>query len=103
MILKQFKIIVICASFIFLNGFLPIFSLIGPGLTIATTGSAQRAGVQYMVSHNIKKETGKNSLSFLKEKLSDKKKNIKNFNKKLEEIVNRRVALAQKKLNFTNN
>ena len=74
MILRHIKIIIILTSFIFLTGFTPILSLLGPGVTIASTGSVYKASAQYLVNQTIEKKTGKNSFDFIKEEIIQKKK-----------------------------
>ena len=99
MIFRFFKITVILISFIFLTGFIPLLSLLGPGLTAISSGNIYKAGAQYMFNKTIKDTTGKNSLSYVKETI--KKNNEKrNFNQELMEIVERRIKLTRKKLNL---
>ena len=86
-------------SFVFLTGFLPFISLLGPSLTVATSGSLSKATAQYFINKSIKDTRGKNSLDFLKRK----KANDKNYlNQELKQLVERRVELARKKLNLNN-
>ena len=100
MIFKFFKIILICVSFIFLTGFLPIMSLLGPGVTIASTGSIYKASAQYAINTAIEKKTGKNSLDFVREKIDKQNNNIKSLNEELKQLIERRVRLVQKKIEF---
>ena len=71
MILRFIKVTAFLISFIFLTGFIPFISLLGPSFTVATTGSVYKAGFQFMVNKSIKDTTGKNSLDFVKEKIYD--------------------------------
>jgi hypothetical protein len=41
--------------------------LLGPGVTIATTGNIMQAGLQYGANTAIKKETGKDAITHLKD------------------------------------
>ena len=70
---KKFKILTILASFFFLTGFTPILSVIGPGVTILTSGNIYKASAQFLIDQGIKKKTGKNSLMLVKEELEKKK------------------------------
>ena len=73
---RLFKILAIIVSFFFLTGFVPILSFIGPGVTVLTSGNIYKASAQFIVNQKIEKETGKNSLTFIKETLieeTDKK------------------------------
>ena len=53
MFLKYMKIVVILISFIFLTGFLPFITLLGPGYTVATSGSFYKASAQYFINKSI--------------------------------------------------
>ena len=99
MIFRFFKITVILISFIFLTGFIPLLSLLGPGLTAISSGNIYKAGAQYMFNKTIKDTTGKNSLSYVKETI-EKNNEKRNFNQELMEIVERRIKLTRKKLNL---
>ena len=66
MIVKFVRIVLILTTFVFTTGFLPFFALLGPGITIATSGSMYKATAQLIIDHHIKKKTGKNSFTYLK-------------------------------------
>ena len=85
----------------FLTGFLPIISLLGPGYTAISSGSLYKAGAQYFINKGIKNTTGKNSLVYVKEKIEENA-DKNNLNKELKQLVKRRIELARKKLNFKN-
>ena len=100
--LKYIKIITLLISFIFLTGFIQILSLIGPGLTIFSSGNVYKASAQYLIDSEIKRKTGKNSLTFVKEEMT--KKNHKNFfNQEFDQLIKKRFAITQKKLAEQNN
>ena len=101
MINRFVKITVILISFIFLTGFLPFITLLGPGYTAFTSGSIYKAGAQYVINKNIKDKTGKTSLDFVKEKI-EKKDNTNYLNQELKKLVKKRIELARKKLNPIN-
>ena len=101
MINRFAKISVILISFMFLTGFLPIISLLGPGYTALSSGSLYKAGAQYFINKGIKNTTGKNSLVYVKEKIEENA-DKNNLNKELKQLVKRRIELARKKLNFKN-
>ena len=95
------KIITILISFFFLTGFLPFVSLLGPSLTAITSGNIYKAGAQYVINDSIKKKTGKDSLNLVKEKIENQEKK-KDLNEDLRKLVEKRINLARKKLNFKN-
>ena len=69
MMFKSLRILTIILSFFFLTGFVPALSIVGPGVTVLTTGNIFKAGAQFIINQKIEKETGKNSLTLIKETL----------------------------------
>ena len=100
------KILTIILSFFFLTGFVPILSFVGPGVTVITSGNIYKAGAQFIVNQGIEKETGKNSLTLIKETLvkdeTDKKFQKNLFNEDLRQIVEKRINETRKKLDEQN-
>ena len=94
---RLFKIFTILISFLFLTGFVPFVSIIGPGVTVLTSGNIYKATAQFLIDQSIKKKTGKNSLTLVKEEL-DKKKNKNEFNEELRNLVEKRIKMTRKKL-----
>ena len=101
MINKFVKITVILVSFIFLTGFIPLFSLIGPGMTVLSSGNIYKAGAQYLIDQSVKKETGKNTLMYIGNEIKNKKQET-DFNKKLRQLVEKRILDTRAKLNLNN-
>ena len=103
--LRLFRIITILLSFFFLTGFVPIFSFIGPGLTVLNSGNIYKASAQFIVNQRIEKETGKNSLTLIKETLvekTDKKIKINSFEEDLRQLVETRIKITRQKLDNQN-
>ena len=96
---KFLKIVLICSSFVLLNGFTPLISLLGPGITIASSGNTFKAGAQIIFDHTIAKKTGKNSFTHVKEEIYKQNANQK-FNKKLRKLVKKRIKLAHDQFNL---
>ena len=94
---RLFKILTILVSFLFLTGFTPFVSILGPGVTALTSGNIYKATAQFIIDQSIKKKTGKNSLTLVKEEL-DKKKNKNEFNEELRNLVERRIKVTRQKL-----
>ena len=95
--MKFLKIFFIIFSFIFLNGCLQTTALLGPGITVATTGNVLQAGFQYGANTVIENETGKNTLEHFKSALDSQKKN-KKFKEKFTNLVEKKFELTRKKL-----
>jgi len=94
---RLFKIFTILVSFLFLTGFTPFVSILGPGVTVLTSGNIYKATAQLIIDQSIKKKTGKNSLTLVKEEL-DKKKNKNEFDEELRNLVEKRIMMTRKKL-----
>ena len=75
--MRFFKILFIFSSIIFLNGCLQTTALLGPGVTIASTGNVLEAGFQYGTNSVIEKETGKNTFEYLQDVVDNHNKNKK--------------------------
>ena len=107
MILKLLRIFTIILSFFFLTGFVSIFSVIGSGVTAITSGNFYKAGAQFMINQSIEKETGKNSLTFIKEEINknlikDEIKKNNSFNEDLRQLVEKRIKITRQKLENQN-
>jgi len=95
--MKFLKIFFIIFSLIFLNGCLQTTALLGPGITVATTGNVLQAGFQYGANTVIENETGKNTLEHFKSALDSQKKN-KKFKEKFTNLVEKKFELTRKKM-----
>ena len=102
MIFKFLRVIFLVTSFVLLSGFLPFASLLGPGVTIASSGNVYKAGAQYIIDSTIKKKTGKSSLSLVQEEVR-KQNNKRDFNLEFKKLVIKRIALTHKKFIEQNN
>ena len=94
---RLFKIFTILVSFLFLTGFVPFVSILGPGVTVLTSGNIYKATAQLLIDQSIKKKTGKNSLTLVKEEL-DKRENKNEFNEELRNLVEKRIKMTRQKL-----
>ena len=81
----------------FLSGCIQSTALLGPGLTIATTGNIMQAGFQYGANSAIKKETGKDPLTHLKSALEEEQDSQK-LNKKIINFTQNTINRVKKKL-----
>ena len=107
MILKLLRIFIIIISFFFLTGFISVFSILGPSVTAITSGNLYKAGAQFIINQSIEKETGKNSLTFIKEEINknlikDETKKNNSFNEDLRQLVEKRIKITRQKLENQN-
>ena len=103
---RLFRLLTILMSFFFLTGFAPLFSFVGPGVTVITSGNVYKASAQFIINKKIEKETGKNSLMFNKETLekveTDKKMEKTSLDEDLMKLVENRIKITRKKLEDQN-
>jgi len=103
MILKLLRIFTIIMSFFFLTGFVSVFSILGSSITAITSGNLYKAGAQFIINQSIEKETGKNSLTLIKEEINKNliKEEIKknnSLNEDLRQLVEKRIKITRQKL-----
>ena len=95
--MKFLKTSLLILSLIFLNGCLQSTALLGPGVTVISTGNIPQAGFQYIANESIKKETGKGALTLVKDAVEeDHNKRI--FKRNFKKMVEKRVLNARKKI-----
>ena len=107
MILKLLRIFTIILSFFFLTGFISVFSILGPGLTVLTSGNIYKAGAQLIINQRIERKTGKNSLTLIKEEINknlinEEIKKNNSLNEDLRRLVEKRIKITRQKLENQN-
>ena len=107
MTLKLLRIFTIILSFFFLTGFISVFSILAPSMTVLTSGNIYKAGAQFIINQRIEKETGKNSLTLIKEEFNKNlnKQEIKinsSLNEELRQLVEKRIKITRQKLENQN-
>ena len=81
----------------FLTGCIQSTALLGPGITIATTGNIMQAGFQYGANSAIKKETGKDAFTHLKNAVEEEQDNQK-LEKKIKNLAKSTIKRIKNKL-----
>ena len=95
--MKFQKIYFLAIIFIFLSGCIQSTALLGPGVTLATTGNIMQAGLQYGANTAIKNETGKDVLTYLKDAV-DEEQDSQKVEKKIKTFVKNTIDTISKKL-----
>ena len=95
--MKSLNIFFFIFCSIFLSGCIQTTSLLGPGVTVASTGNIFQAGFQYGANSAIKKETGKDVLSHINDTVDQKNKK-KKFHAKLKKMLENRIIATREKL-----
>ena len=96
-IMKFLKTSFLFLSLIFLNGCLQSTAILGPGVTLVSTGNVAQATFQYAANSAIKNETGKDALTLVKDAVEEDHKKRK-FRRDFKNIVEKRVLKARKKI-----
>ena len=97
-VLKFFNLCLYLTSFLFLTGFVQLPAVMGPAITIATSGNLAKATAQFIFDYEFKKKTGKSSLNYITEEVSKNNqqmrinKDFKNFIK--DPTLNREVLTS---------
>ena len=93
-ILKTFFLIFIL---VILSGCIQTTSLLGPGITVATSGNVLQAGLQYGANTALKNETGKDAITHIKDRVHEKNEE-KKFHVKLKQLIESRIEITRQKL-----
>tara|TARA_E500000081_G_scaffold141341_1_gene159193 strand:+ start:440 stop:736 length:297 start_codon:yes stop_codon:yes gene_type:complete len=95
--MKFKKIYFLVLISVFLSGCIQSTALLGPGVTIATTGNIMQAGLQYGANTAIKNETGKDAITHLKDAVNEEQDN-KKLEEKIRNIARNTIDKVKRKL-----
>ena len=95
--MKILRIFFIISCLVFLSGCIQTTSLLGPGITVATTGNVLQAGLQYGANTALKNETGKDVISHIKDTVDERNKKEK-FHVELKQLLKKRIETTRQKL-----
>ena len=95
------KIIVIIISFVFLGACAQTTALIGPAITVGSTGNVMQAGFSYASNMAVKKTTGKTPSEHVSLYVEDKKQE-KKIRKEMVIYLQSHIEIMRDKLNSQN-
>ncbi|MDC0240230.1 hypothetical protein OAK08_01140 [Candidatus Pelagibacter sp.] len=95
--MKFKKIYLLVLISIILSGCIQSTALLGPGVTIATTGNIMQAGLQYGANTAIKNETGKDAITHLKDTVNEEQDSQK-LEEKIRNIARNTIDKVKRKL-----
>ena len=101
MILKFFRVCLYLSLFLFLTGFVYLPAVMGPAITVATSGNLAKATAQLVFDYEFKKKTGKSSLNYISEEVSKNNKENQ-INEDFKNLIENRVKIVHQKLNDQN-
>ena len=105
--MKVKRIFLYIISIGFLSGCVQTTAMVGPAITIASTGNISQAGLTFVTNKAVEDETGMNTVTYVSKKIEQKnsKKKLKRDFKKLVEtnfIKTREKLILQDKSNTFN-
>ena len=95
--MKVKKIYFLVLISIMLTGCIQSTALLGPSITVATTGNIMQAGLQYGANSAIKNETGKDALTHLKD-IVEEEQDSQKLEKKIKDVALNTIDRIKKKL-----
>ena len=78
------KIFIYIVTGIILSGCAQSTTMLGPALTLASTGNASQAGITFFTNKVVEKETGMNTVSFVSNKIEQNSYKNRKFKKLIE-------------------
>ena len=102
------KYILLLTSLCFLNGCIQSTAMVGPAMTLASTGNIYQAGLSFSANKAVEKETGMQTHEYISKILDEnnlKKSNSNQFEKNLSTLLQenfektRKIILNQTKQN----
>ncbi len=102
MIIRFLKLSLFLTSFLFLTGFVPLPAVLGPAVTVATSGNLAKATAQLVFDNELKKKTGKSSLGYITEEVSKNNKENQ-INEDFKNLIEKRVEIVHQKIVEQNN
>jgi hypothetical protein len=100
--MKIKKIFINLLSLVFLSGCIETAALVGPAITIGTTGNVYQAGLSFGTNELIKKETGENAVSYVST-LMDEEKSKKEKEKQKKKLENDFIILVKNHIEKSRN
>ena len=97
--MKILKLTFFSLSVFFLSGCFQTTALLGPGITVATSGNVLQAGLQYGANTAVKNETGEYPLEYIKNSVEEKN-NQKKFYVDFKNFIENRIQASRKKLSL---
>jgi len=98
------KVLVYIVTSIILSGCAQSTAMLGPALTLASTGNASQAGLTFFTNKVVIKETGMDTVSFVSNKIEQNSSKNRKFKKLVENNFKktRKKLILQDKSNIFN-
>tara|TARA_B100000401_G_scaffold433838_1_gene373065 strand:- start:1198 stop:1518 length:321 start_codon:yes stop_codon:yes gene_type:complete len=94
---KKKNLLISFFTLIFLNGCVQSTAMLGPGLTLVTTGNVPQAGAAFVTNKAVEEETGMNTVTFVSNKIEEQNSKIK-IKRDFKKLVRNNFEKTRKKL-----
>ena len=91
------KIFIYIVTGIILSGCAQSTVMLGPALTLASTGNISQAGITYLTNKAVEKETGMDTVSFVSQKFEQKNSKTR-MRREFKKLVETNFEKTRKKL-----
>tara|TARA_B100000029_G_scaffold113589_1_gene105882 strand:+ start:602 stop:919 length:318 start_codon:yes stop_codon:yes gene_type:complete len=91
------KIFIYIITGVILSGCAQSTAMLGPALTLASTGNASQAGITFFTNKAVEQETGMNTVSFVSKKIEEKNSRTK-LRREFKKLVTNNFEKTRKKL-----
>ena len=91
------RILIYIASTAILSGCAQSTAMLGPAITLASTGNVSQAGITFFTNKVVEKETGMNTVSFVSSKIEQNSSKTR-IRRELKELVEANFEKTREKL-----
>ncbi len=91
------KILIYIASTAILSGCAQSTAMLGPAITLASTGNVSQAGIAFFTNKVVEKETGMNTVSFVSSKIEQNSSKTR-IRREFKELVETNFEKTRQKL-----
>ena len=91
------KIFIYIVTGIILSGCAQSTAMLGPAITLASTGNASQAGIAFITNKAVQKETGMDTVSFVSQKFEQKNSKTK-LRREFKKLVETNFEKTREKL-----
>ena len=91
------KIFIYIVTGIILSGCAQSTAMLGPAITLASTGNASQAGIAFITNKAVQKETGMNTVSYVSQKFEQKNSKTR-LRREFKKLVETNFAKTREKL-----
>ena len=94
---KKKNLLISFFTLIFLNGCVQSTAMLGPGLTLVTTGNVPQAGAAFVTNKAVEEETGMNTVTFVSNKIEEQNSKTK-IKREFKNLVETNFVKTREKL-----